>query len=206
MKLHLIGDIHADFGFYLQWLSQKEPCDYTIQLGDFGLGFSERLDTQYKEGIIKYPNAYFIRGNHDCPEICQKQNNYLGDFGIFKNKVFFISGAWSIDYDCRTPGKDWWWNEELTSIQMEECIKLYEKIKPDYIISHECPACIRDDVVMPIGIKPTKTGLFMDELLNIHRPYKWICAHYHVRRQFNYLKTDFTVLDIKQTYSLEIND
>jgi hypothetical protein len=59
-------------------------------------------------------------------------------------------------------------------------------------------------VVMPIGIKPTRTGLFMDELLNIHRPSIWVFAHYHVRKDFNYNGTNFVCLDINQTKTIEI--
>lgn len=117
MQFHLLGDIHGDFGFYFQWLSQKDPNDITIQLGDLGLGFYDKYDKQYEEGIKKYPNARFLRGNHDSPEVCKKQDAYLGDFGVFKDKIFFISGAWSIDYDCRTPGKDWWRDEEISIFQ-----------------------------------------------------------------------------------------
>jgi hypothetical protein len=201
---HFLGDLHGDFGFYFQWLSQKNLNDYTFVLGDVGLGFYDKYDKQYNEGIKKYSNAWFLRGNHDSPEVCKQQKAYLGDFGIFKDKIFFISGAFSIDYDCRTPGKDWWRDEEISIQQCEECIRLYENTKPDIIISHDCPNLIRDMVVMPIGIKPTRTGLLLDELFNLHQPSIFIFAHYHVRRDFNYLGTRFKCLDVQETFSIDL--
>lgn len=59
---------------------------------------------------------------------------------------------------------------------------------------------------MPLGIKPTRTGLLMDELLNIHRPSLWVFAHYHVRKTLNFKGTHFIALDVQQTHSMEFDD
>ena len=206
MKIHFLGDIHGDFMFYKQWISQNDPNDISIVLGDFGLGFNHLHDKEYTMWADKdnSDKNFFIRGNHDNPEVCNKQHAHLGDFGLFKNKIFFVAGGWSIDREWRTPGKDFWINEELTTHQCEECLSLYEKIKPDIVISHDCPESIKDMLVPPIGVKPCKTGLLMDAMLNIHRPSIWIGAHYHVSKRFEYLGTKFIYLNIKETFTLDI--
>ena len=206
MKIGFIGDIHGEFNTYFSILEMLKDCDITLQLGDMGLGFDYTLDKQYQEGIKKYPNARFLKGNHDNPLVCRNQPSYLGDFGVFKDKIFFISGAWSIDYNCRTIGRDWWPEEELSIKQCNEVIKLYEKTLPDVIISHECADSVRDLVVMPLGINSTKTGLLLDELINLHQPSLHIFCHYHVPKDFNYLGTRFRCLNINETFSIQLND
>lgn len=205
MNIHFLGDIHGDFQFYFKWLSKKDPNDISIVLGDFGLGFHHLYDKEYQFGIKKYSNAWFLRGNHDNPEVCNKQEYCLGDYGLFLNKIFYIAGAWSIDRDMRTPYKDWWPNEELSYTQLEDCIKLYEKSKPNIVISHECPSSIRDMVVPPIGIPHTRTGLAMTEMLNIHKPSWFIFAHYHVSKTIDFEGTRFICLNVKQDFTLPLN-
>jgi Icc-related predicted phosphoesterase len=205
MKIGLISDIHGEFTTYFGILEMLKDCDITIQLGDLGLGFDYKLDQQYIKGIKKYPNAKFIRGNHDNPLVCRNQSSYLGNFGIYEG-IFFISGAWSIDKEWRTPGKDFWFDEELSYTELEECIKVYEKYLPDVVISHECPSFIRDMVVVPIDIKPSRTGLAMDEMFKIHKPKSWYFGHYHTSKTFRYECTTFKCLNIQETYILELNE
>jgi len=206
MKFKLLSDIHGDFQFYFQWLHQKEPIDtWTIQLGDFGLGFEKPLDQMYERGIYGWDERnLFIRGNHDSPDICRKQKAYMGDFGYFKDRLFFVSGGWSIDRMHRQAGRDWWPDEELSIPQCEECLKLWEETKPEYVISHDCPDSIKDLIVKPISVKPCRTGLLFDEMLRIHQPKKWIFGHYHVSKKVNVGITDFVALNIKESLKLEI--
>lgn len=100
----------------------------SIQLGDLGIGF---IKTQNYNNKFNFDNHKFIRGNHDNPEICKKHKNYLGDYGITSQGLFFISGADSLDKKYRTPMINWWQNEELTTNDFKKCLNLYKKEKPE---------------------------------------------------------------------------
>ena len=108
----LIGDVHGLFDNYRGFLRLCQ-CKKSLQLGDFGLGFPMGTDHVDMSDI---PGKHlFLRGNHDNPAVCRKDKNYVGDFGVLKGsfingrfkKLFYISGAWSIDKAYRTPGLTW---------------------------------------------------------------------------------------------------
>lgn len=191
--MYLIGDVHGKIKEYLELI--KILNDETIQLGDFGIGFIKipKLSIQHM----------FIRGNHDNPKLCKKFPNFMGDFGIFdKYDLFFISGAYSVDYNLRTIGVDWWENEELTNRQIIEAMCLYEKTQPRFVISHDAPRAFLESHFS--GSFNTKTSNFLEQLLGIHEPEIWVFAHHHksIRQKFG--KTHFVGLDELEMYKLEI--
>jgi hypothetical protein len=121
---------------YLKLLAhyRGEP---SVQLGDFGIGFP---------GDGPLPplpdNAWFLRGNHDNPEVARSHGNYLGDYGyrtIDGIRFFFLSGAWSCDQCHRTEGVNWWRDEELGIADLEAAVELYTKAKPDVVLTHDGP-------------------------------------------------------------------
>lgn len=166
--MHFIGDIHGD---YTRYQSLIQSIESSIQLGDMGIGFVEfpAIDPRHR----------FIRGNHDNPTLCQSIPNYMGDFG-FDGEVFFVSGAASIDRHIRTIGVDWWPEEQLSYTQSIECLELYESIKPDIVVSHDCPLVVKTQLVgSSICNSPDSTTLLLNELLDIHTPYLWVFGHHH---------------------------
>lgn len=175
-----------------------------LQIGDFGIGFGRDWPSE----INPIPNFKFIHGNHDNPERCKLYSGYLGRYGHFTwkgKKVFYISGAWSIDFMDRTPGKNWWHNEELSIDEMEECAKLYLKIKPDIVISHDAPDVVWEDLVkcgkMVFGNNkyPNRTSIFLSKIFSKHQPETWIFGHYHFNANFIMHNTKFNCLEIMKT-------
>ena len=111
-----------------------QPGQRSIQVGDMGIGFKG-------VGLHEMPKeAQWFRGNHDNPEKCRANANYLGDYGYLpEDKLFWLAGAYSIDRQYRVEGVSWWRDEELSIEELGKAVNLYEETKPDYVLSHECP-------------------------------------------------------------------
>ena len=202
--MKFIGDVHSLFPQYLAILSQTE--EPTIQLGDMGFGF---------EGVDPLPalpaKDRFIRGNHDDPVKCRAHPNYLGEFGYLeKEGIFFISGAYSIDKKWRVPGVSWWEEEELSQAQMYEALALYEKVKPEMVVSHDCPSVaalmfcnVLSDPWENSAKKfryPSRTSQFLDQIYEVHAPRQWVFAHYHITRRCQIDHTLFVCVDELDCY------
>jgi predicted phosphodiesterase len=168
----LLGDVHGKFDTLLKY-KVKEDQSY-LQVGDLGVGFP-RLP------VPKLPsNFFYIRGNHDNPEFCKTHINYLGDFGYnLKLDLFWMGGAFSPDWELRTPGYDWWFSEELNVQQLNEALELYSRVRPRYVVTHECPECVRPTLFPKSSDLHSRTPHYLGEMLAIHQPEIWIFGHYH---------------------------
>lgn len=201
-RIMLIGDIHGQFEIYFKIIEQID-CDYSIQLGDMGIGFP---DTQIEyNSIFPIENKHkFIRGNHDNPLVCQNHQHYLGDFGINKDGIFLVGGGNSIDKEWRTPFVDWWPDEELSYQQFNQIIDLYSKEKPEYVITHAPPLELLPLTSQFNFIDENNTSKCFSEMLKIHKPKKWIFAHMHTN--FNQIvdSVNFICVDQYSYYILEI--
>lgn len=190
MKLRLIGDIHGQYDNHLELAG---GADYSIQIGDYGF----RYNWLHKLDLAKHR---FFGGNHDNYDEINKSPYCLGDFGLvthipeLKEKMFFVRGAWSIDYKYRTPNLDWWADEEMSQSRCQEAIEAYAEAKPDILLSHEGPF----HLLSALGLDPafavrmgfsesfikTKTNLMLDAMFMRHRPKLYVFGHYH--KDFDY--------------------
>lgn len=205
MKITFIGDVHGAFRQLHTRIEEHEQYNPIVQVGDLGIGFGEKKQV--------FPdNFYFIHGNHSNPEKCKEYpKNFLGRYGFNKQlNLFYVSGAWSIDKGNRIPGVSWWDNEELSIIEGNACIDLYEKIKPKYIVTHDGPSqftqVILDEMIVgiPGPLRKTRTGQLLDRLLEIHRPEIWIHGHWHTPKDKVIEGTRFICLDILETKTLTL--
>jgi len=206
MTIRIIGDVHGKFHLYNQIAKQSE---YSVCLGDFGFGDSwQRL--HYSD--LSPDKHKVIGGNHDDYDMCHKSLHYLGDFGDFELngvKFFFIRGGISIDRVYRegermNGGKKTWWSqEELNFSQMLECMKAYEKSKPDIVLSHvPCAAFSKimspdDSILQRFGFHEgfkENHQLLGDELLKIHQPLIWVSGHFHIEKKHKIGDTTFVGL------------
>ena len=211
MSNHIIciGDVHGHTANYKQKLKEKFANDRTIQLGDMGVGFSRNPD-----GISPMePQHRWLRGNHDNPEIARRHPNYLGEYGyLTEDDLFFISGAFSIDYMMRVPGRSWWYDEELSQEELYHAIDLYMEKKPKYVVSHEAPSEAAQYLLTSLGgFRPEKldcatsrTSSALQAMFNIHKPKEWIFGHYHINKSFEWRGTKFTCVDELDSYRLEL--
>jgi hypothetical protein len=178
----VIGDVHGNWGNYIL-LCSRFPDQPTVQIGDMGVGFSNRNPLYLRKGL-----DYFFRGNHDSPSECWDYAGYLGEGGftnIGTKEFFYVPGAWSIDWLSRIPGKSWWAEEELSYRQLDELLGWYTEVKPDIMLTHECPESIGKlvlDHTIPGSHKEihrTRTGDALQAMFEAHQPKQWIFGHYH---------------------------
>lgn len=210
-KLRLIGDVHGQFSAYKHLL--KFPL-YSIQLGDFGFKYDwNKLIEEIDDNSHKV-----LGGNHDDYDFIEQTNpkHYLGDFGIYENqkiKLFFVRGGLSIDKHLRIQGRSWWQQEELDYMQQSKCIQLYEKEKPDFLISHVPPENLLEDLHEEHRTIKSSTGMLLSMLYEIHEPKVWVYAHMHPQKTF-YKKQNNTIficlairdfIDFDLTKNLEEN-
>ena len=181
----LVGDIHGNFDIYDSLIKDEKE---SIQLGDYGLGFpieeayTAENSLKVKNGLTYHeaPEGHlFLRGNHDQPNMCKSHPRYLGDFGMFRGEVFYLSGAWSIDQDFRTPGIDWWREEELSYAQLQDAVDLFAKEMPRVVVSHDAPFVVTEIIHHGEGIR-NRTCHAMDAMLDEFMPDYWYFAHHHV--------------------------
>ena len=153
MSLKFVGDLHGKMIEFCSLIERRtEPDDTVIAVGDIGFGFTD---------IPKFPDRVkFIRGNHDSPKEALAHPNYLGEYGYWpKHRLFYIGGAWSIDYAWRQqynkihyPEKVWWEDEELSQGQLDAAIRLYSETKPEIVVSHEAPASIVPHILSKVQL------------------------------------------------------
>lgn len=226
MKIRFIGDIHADWAEYYSILNTPGDYDYSIQVGDYGVfpGFTGnfivnedgqdvwRYNTQIltENTWIKYPtsfgdNHYFIRGNHDHPRAIKYIQGFLEDGTIFKNSIFCLGGARSIDQHRRTEEVSWWRDEECSSREFEEYIDRYEKIKPDFVVTHDFPESVTEKLFTryPENVPITRAALQV--MFNIHKPKLWIGGHWHRRADANIDGTRFICLGINEYRDIDLS-
>jgi predicted phosphodiesterase len=190
MSLCLIGDVHGNFDILRKNMKKhlkQFPDDSFIAVGDMGCGFPRSQSSILPEYIK------FIRGNHDSPEVCRAHPNYLGDYGVKEiegKKVFWLSGAWSIDRAFRIEGVSWWPAEELTIAELNNAMDLYLEYKPDVVVSHDGPSqatiyllnrfVLNSDTAYreqsPI---PTRTGQALTAMFEAYQPKLHFFGHWH---------------------------
>lgn len=188
----LIGDVHGKYKRYHEIIREKDRNPYTIQLGDFGFTY-QTLDNVE-------PNRHkILGGNHDNYDRIVGYPHYLGDYGFASlNNIsfFYYRGAYSIDRMYRTIGIDWWEQEQLKIEDFMKARDLYTEVKPDIVLTHDCPEEIIP-YLLPIGSKvyQNTTSWALNELFNIHQPKIWRFGHYHLSWTMKVNGTEFKCLN-----------
>ena len=200
MSITIIGDVHGKYDRYHKIIRRTKNHPYSLQIGDFGFEYETLKNVDHTKHII-------LGGNHDNYDLCYNYPNFLSDYGYMVNfngiDFFYYRGAYSIDSQYRTIGIDWWPNEQVSIDQFCKARELYRQIKPDIMITHDCP-----DFMVPeyIGhnarIYENITNWALGELYNIHPPKLWIHGHYHVSKTTIYSDTKFICLNELETYQL----
>lgn len=207
MRITVIGDVHGKTHIYQKMLRQKFAGQRTVQLGDMGIGFP---GTPGLHKDIMGENHTWFRGNHDDPEKCRATVGYKGDYGYDDHdSLFWLAGAYSIDYMWRVPGRSWWWDEELSWSELDKALDLYIQSKPRFVVSHEAPGSVATWLLTMVapGFRPekivtTRTGQAMDRMLDAHKPEQWVFGHYHTDRTFDLKGVKYTCVNELSTYLL----
>lgn len=180
-----IGDVHGKFSQYAKIIAEHKD---TIQVGDMRIGFRRyphgepSQNPPYDKMVAS--NAWFIRGNHDNPWTCKKHTQWIADgivMDIAGRKTMFVGGGLSIDKEYRIEDYSWWPEEELSQADMWKIAGIYEAVKPEVMVTHECP-------ISAITLIPhthhftdnSRTSQFLESLWNIHKPKLWVHGHHHI--------------------------
>ena len=202
-----IGDVHGKFGRYNDILSKSTTP--TIQVGDFGTGFTDPSHIP-RHSMIMGGHRY-VRGNHDNPDLCKKDDLCItdGTTEVLSNgvRIMYIGGAWSIDYAHRQTGINWWPDEELTIPELDKIVDDYIDFKPDVVISHDCPQDVSYELFLKDTSRPiykTRTGQALGIMWSSFKPKLWIFGHWHESKQEILQTTKFVCLNELETYDVDL--
>ena len=197
-KMRFIGDIHGDLN---AWDELIKDQDKTIQVGDFGAGFVPIPDPHDVSLDHK-----FIRGNHDSPHACRNSSRWISDGTYYpETRMFLMGGAWSIDQAYRTPGVDWWKEEELSYYELDQMIERYKEVRPSIMVTHDCPHSVAMKIFPNImDIRGSRTSVALDVMFSQHKPDIWIFGHWHEHKNEVVDNTRFLCCDINQAIDINL--
>lgn len=183
--MFFIGDVH---GRYRRYQHVIEGRRNTVQLGDMGVGFFRWrhgevvADHNPPHDKMVAGNHRFIRGNHDNPEVCARQSQWIPD-GTVEGDVMFVGGALSVDRNLRTEGLDWWHDEELSIVELDRLIDVYAGARPRIMVTHDCPDILEGTMIGASGrdksIYPSRTRQAFTAMFRKHQPQHWVFGHWH---------------------------
>jgi len=203
-SITLLGDIHGKYKRMHEVIREKDNHEYIVALGDVGFSFETLDNVDPKKFVI-------VGGNHDNYSKIVNIPHYLGDYGYVNNfngiDFFFFRGAYSIDRQYRTIGIDWWEQEQLKIEDFMKARELYRQIKPDVVLTHDCPQSLYS-YLLPPGTKVYEniTSWALEELFNIHQPKFWRFGHFHQSWRKVVNGTDFRCLNELETEILTKGD
>lgn len=185
--IRFIGDVHGRFRQYKRII---KDCPRSIQVGDMGVGFKALRQGEVKNlqnppfDAMSEGDHKFIRGNHDNPQACANHHYFIPDGSILDDHIYCLGGAVSIDKAWRTEGYDWWPDEELSTQRLEMEVDLYKELKPDVVVTHDCPESIAQMMMEVLNIYtkdkfPSRTRQALESMFYFHQPKLWIFGHWH---------------------------
>ncbi|CCH02042.1 hypothetical protein FAES_4042 [Fibrella aestuarina BUZ 2] len=199
MKLLFIGDVHGQVNQYWKLLQTHKP-DRSIQVGDFGFTKHHTWHSNY----LNPDQHKVLFGNHDDTAYLAAAHS-LGDWGFDIQEdqcLFWVRGAESIDRSVRVEDRDWWRDEELTIPQFYQAMNDYERVRPQIMVSHDCPLSVYRDALDIQGKSRTSQGL--QAMLEQHQPQLWIFGHHHRRIDMTIGATRFVCLEELGTLQLTL--
>lgn len=201
----IFGDWHGDVGWALAAIrsAAREGVRTAIHVGDFGLDWPGAKRGRYETKLNKYLKELEITlvvsgGNHDNWETLDTliaEEDGLANIGsnirvlprggrtvIQGLAVGGLGGAFSVDYEYRTEGKDWWAREEPTRLEAEALVNGGHL---DILITHDAPAGVPlrgDFQLSPEMIeKADRTRNLLREVVDVLTVPHLFCGHWHQR-------------------------
>lgn len=206
----IVGDLHGAWPRLNQLISKKNP-EIVLQCGDFGWWPSMEIShpviygRQNKwllEGIKSDTLVYFCDGNHEefpllkpggiqvmYKNVHHVQRGYtltLSDGRV----VLFMGGASSVDKHLRTPGKDWFPDENISEKDFDRAMN-HDRI--DIVISHTCPE--EFDITASTHKVMDSNRIALSAILHKYKPSLWYFGHWHKYQQGKFNDTYWTCLD-----------
>lgn len=189
--MRLIGDIHGDLDYYRDTIKGHAR---SIQVGDFGAGFvplQSLVELDEKE-----PYHKFFRGNHDHPELCKQLIRHI-DSGPYQHGVFVMGGAWSIDKGMRTPGFNWWHDEQHSERELDALLEAYLQQRPHTVLTHDCPTLTSYHMFLKNSNAPiylNSTAETLQRMFEAWQPQRWFFGHWHETKSLKINSCEFTCI------------
>jgi 3-oxoacid CoA-transferase subunit A len=212
--IYITGDTHGSFDDVEEFCQDNYTAkdDILIILGDAGINYyGDPQDRRLKNRLSELPITLFcIHGNHEMrPEristydeverfggvvYCESEFPNLlfakdGEIYEFnKRRCIAIGGAYSIDRWSRTPGVDWW-DDEQPSDAVKEYVESRLKAvkwKVDVVLSHTCPLKYMPTEAFLPGINKrdadNDTEEWLDTIEKRLNYSEWWCGHFHTEK------------------------
>ena len=223
-RLFFVGDIHGEFKKLIWEATQQykiQDADLVV-LGDFGVGFDNKLKADYeraKKKMEKYGiEVYTIRGNHDNPDFFKDDDSeksiqlkttypkihFLADHRVYNiggKEIYTVGGGGSTDIIFRTPGKNWWSGEYIEERPIKDLPG-----HVDIIISHEAPLTF-EPIITRFEETPEEQyqkilsgRKYLEIILKEVRCKEWYYGHYHQHYSGAYGEVLYKGLGINEFY------
>ena len=188
--LRIIGDVHG-LTHAPSYLKRASKAQYSLQLGDLSgsnYKFLSQLSPNYHKAIAGNHEVY----NTKSKWYFRKMPHFLGNFGVWSipnfEDIFYVRGGLSLNFKSKQSAGIWSIEEECTVNELREAIELYDFIRPNFVVTHECPLRMTEHVADPMMAHSfgfpsssirTKTNQALDAMMDIHQPKTWIFGHFH---------------------------
>jgi hypothetical protein len=210
----VFGDWHGDTGWALSALraAAREGVRNALHVGDFGFDWPGAKRGRYESRLNRFLTdndmlLTLVGGNHDCWSTLADLPVEDDGLATFRSnikvlprggrttiqglKVGGLGGAFSVDYQYRTEGKDWWANEEPTA---EEAHNLIRGGPLDVLITHDAPTGVplKGDFVLTTDLveRAERTRVLLREVVDELAPPQVFCGHWHQRRIHHMVHSD----------------
>lgn len=199
------GDWHGDQGWAITAIrsAAREGASIMLHVGDFALDWPGPKRARYEDRLNKCLLEFGITlivsgGNHDNWDTLEKLPVEEDGLATFRSNIRVLprggrteiaglvvgglGGAFSVDQEHRTEGKDWWRNEEPTS---EDAQRLIAEGPVDVLITHDAPAGF--PLTSEFGLPPEiisqaeQTRILLREVTDSLAPAHVFCGHWHQR-------------------------
>ena len=202
----IFGDWHGDAGWALTAIrsAAREGVRTAIQVGDFGLDWPGAKRGRYEAKLNKYLMDLGVTlvvsgGNHDNWDTIEKLVVEDDGLATIRSNIRVLpragrtiieglvigglGGAFSVDFEYRVEGKDWWPNEEPTRQEAEHLIA---GGPVDILVTHDAPEGVplKGDFQLSAELteKANRTrGLLREVVDELAVPHLF-CGHWHQRR------------------------
>jgi len=215
-KIIVVGDLHGNWGSLNTLISKKSP-EIVLQCGDFGwwpiMDTKHSISGGYENNKwrlkgIKPGNSkvFWCDGNHEEFPYLKMDGKihemYENVFYASRGStielddgriVLFAGGAASIDKHLRTPGYDWFPEENISNEDLDRLLS-YDYI--DIVISHTCPT--EFDIIRRKTRDNSRVAL--SQVLDKYKPDKWFFGHWHIFKQGKVNNTVWTCLTYPGSY------
>lgn len=213
----VFGDWHGDSGWALTAIrsAAREGVRTAVHVGDFGLDWPGAKRGRYEAKLNKYLvdlglTLVVSGGNHDNWDTLAKLDVEADGLATVRSNIRILprggravidgltvgglGGAFSVDYQDRVEGKDWWRNEEPT---LEEAAALIAGGPLDILITHDAPAGVplKGDFHLTDELtrKADKTRTLLREVVDSMTVPQVFCGHWHQRRTHELGHPDGTI-------------